>query len=112
VALPVAIAVGDHWLISDPVVEWRPEFVNTDPPTVVLTATVQAGPKPPIFPTYGEATTTLAIQMDAGVAIQLYQKLGLNPLHGLANLPNRGVLDFHRAALIPLLAGGLQEQHH
>jgi hypothetical protein len=76
VALPVAMAVGDHWLISDPVVEWRPEFVNTSPPTVVLTASVQAGPKPPIFPTHGQAATTLAIQMDSGVAIQLYQKLG------------------------------------
>ena len=75
-ALPVAMAVGDHWLISDLVVEWRPEFVDTNPPTVVLTASVQAGPKTPIFPTQGHMATTLAVQMDAGVAVQLYQKLG------------------------------------
>lgn len=75
-ASPVAMAVGDHWLIVDPVVEWRPKFVDTNPPSVVLTASVQAGAKPPIFPSHGQATTTLAVQMDSAVAIQLCQKLG------------------------------------
>ena len=103
-ALPVAMAVGDHWLISDLVVEWRPEFVDTNPPTVVLTASVQAGPKTRIFPTQGYMATTLPVQMDAGVAVQaLPEAWPPNPLHGLADLSDRRILDFQRTALIPLL---------
>ena len=73
---PVVLAVGDHWLISDPVVHWEPQFADTNPPSVVLTASIQAGPNPPLFPTKGRTATSLAVQMDARVAIALYERLG------------------------------------
>ena len=74
--VPFAMAIGDHYLVSDPVEYWDGEISNTAPVSVVLTASVQAGPKPPLFPTRGGMATTLAVQMDAGVAMQLYRKLG------------------------------------
>jgi hypothetical protein len=74
-AIPVALAVGEHILYADPAIGWTVQFSDTQPPSVVLTASMQAGPNPPIFPMpYGG--TTLAFQMDAKVAIELYEKLG------------------------------------
>ena len=74
-ATPASLPVGQHVLFSDPATHWNVQFSDTQPPSVVLTATMQAGPKPPIFPgPSGE--TSLAIQMDAGVAIGLYERLG------------------------------------
>jgi hypothetical protein len=74
-ATPAALAIGEHLLLADPAVAWRVEFSDTNPPSVVLTASIQAGPQPPIFPgPPGE--TTVAIQMDARVAIGLYERLG------------------------------------
>ena len=74
-ATPAALAIGEHLLLADPAIGWNVQFSDTNPPSVVLTASIQAGPKPPIFPPpYGE--TTVAIQMDARVAIGLYEQLG------------------------------------
>lgn len=74
-ATPASLAIGQHLLFSDPATHWTVEFSDTLPPSVVLTASIQAGPKPPIFPgPSGE--TSVAIQMDAQVAIQLYEQLG------------------------------------
>jgi len=74
-AVPLPLAVGDHYLVSDLVDDWRAEFADTKPPSVVLTASVQAGPNPPIFPNQGHMATTLAVQMDAQVAMLLHRKL-------------------------------------
>jgi hypothetical protein len=71
--LPFAMAVGDHYLVSDLVESWHAKFSDTSPPSVVLTASVQAGPSPPITP---NQSSTLAVQMNAQVAIELYEQLG------------------------------------
>ena len=68
--------LGEQLLLSCPVVYWEGVISNTNPPSVVLTASVQAGPNPPISPNLGPMATTLAVQMDFGVAMQLHQKLG------------------------------------
>jgi hypothetical protein len=73
---PLAMAVGEHLLLSDPVIRWEALFSDTNPPSVVLTASVRSGPQPPIFPVPDYGATTLAVQMDARVAIELYEKLG------------------------------------
>jgi hypothetical protein len=73
--IPVATAIGQHTLLADPVIRWAVQFSDTQPPSVVLTASVQAGPNPPILGTiHGE--TSVAVQMDAQVAIELYERLG------------------------------------
>jgi hypothetical protein len=74
-AIPVALPIGEHLLYADPVIRWEVQFSDTNPPSVVLTASVQAGPNPPIFPGQVGATS-VAVQMNALVAIELYQKLG------------------------------------
>jgi hypothetical protein len=75
-AIPVSLASGQH-LLNDPVVHWEVHFSDTPQfPSVVLTASVQVGPTPPIFPTQGHTATTLAVQMNAVVAMELYEKLG------------------------------------
>ena len=72
----LTMAINDHVLVADPVTEWIPEFLDSRIPSVMLTAAVQVGPNPPIFPAPGGRATTLAVQMDARVAIELYEKLG------------------------------------
>ena len=74
-AIPIALAVGEHLLYADPAIEWAVRFSDTRPPSVVLTASMQAGPKPPLFSPPAGATS-VAIQMDAQVGMGLYEKLG------------------------------------
>ena len=74
-AIPVSMAIGQHTLLSDPVTRWVVQFADTNPPSVVLTASVQAGPKIPIFSGPAGATS-VGLQMDALVAIELYEQLG------------------------------------
>jgi hypothetical protein len=74
-ATPASLAIGQHLLFADPAVHWEAQFSDTKPPSVVLTASMQVGPSPPIFPTQGHAATTVAIQMDAKVAIELFATL-------------------------------------
>jgi hypothetical protein len=76
-SLPVTLSAGDH-LLTENAVDWKVTFMDSIPPGVMLTASIAGGPNPPPFPGQGTAATTLAIQMDARVAIALY------PLHGLA----------------------------
>jgi hypothetical protein len=72
---PVLLPTGDHEL-TDVAVDWGATFVpNAHPPAVKLTASIAGGPNPPISRVQGITATTLAIQMDARVAIQLYQRL-------------------------------------
>jgi hypothetical protein len=72
---PIALAKGNHLLIEN-VVNWK---VSSDreaySPKVILTASIQSDPNQPIYPDRTTATT-LATQMDAQVAIELYEKLG------------------------------------
>lgn len=74
-ATPVALAIGQHLLLAEPAVHWQAQFSDTNPPSVVLTASIAAGPSPPIFPGPAGATS-VAVQMDARVAMQLYETLG------------------------------------
>jgi hypothetical protein len=70
---PLVIPAGGKMLLSDPVVEWNAAvFSDTIPPSVVMTASIQAGPAIPIFPNMG---TTLGVQMEASVAMRLYEQL-------------------------------------
>jgi hypothetical protein len=73
--VPVSLAIGQHTLLTDPVSRWKIQFSDTHPPSVVLTATIQAGPKPPIFPP-PQGESSVAVQMDARIAIELYEQLG------------------------------------
>jgi hypothetical protein len=61
-ALPVSLGSGHH-LLFDPVIYWKdPQLSETHPQKVVLTASIQSGPTPPIFPTQTQMATTLALQ--------------------------------------------------
>jgi hypothetical protein len=42
----------------------------------MLTATIDSGPKPPLYPVPDYGATTLALQMNARIATELYEKLG------------------------------------
>lgn len=74
---PLVMAGGERLLLEGLVVDWEPTFSDTQPPSVVLTASVQVGPNPPISQMWGPKATTLAVQMDARVAMILYGKLQL-----------------------------------
>jgi hypothetical protein len=74
--LPFPMAIGSHFLVSDPVGEWRVEFSDTLPPSVVLTASMLTPPSPPASPSPAPWATTLAVQMDSLVAMKLYEQLG------------------------------------
>jgi hypothetical protein len=85
----VNLPLGDHTL-SHPVAAWNATFVPlAHPPAVKLTASIEGGPNPPPFPGQGTAATTLAIQMDARVAIALYETLG-NLGRSMGWLPQEG----------------------
>jgi hypothetical protein len=74
--LPFSLPLGKHEL-SQPVVNWSATFVPlAHPPAVKLTASIASGPNSPLFPDPDTAATTLVVQMDARVAIVLYEKLG------------------------------------
>jgi hypothetical protein len=75
---PLTLAQADHDLL-EPAVGWLVHPLTTAwPPAVELIASIQSSPTPPIFPpTRGQTATTLAIQMDAQVAIDLYRRIAL-----------------------------------
>jgi hypothetical protein len=73
--LPVRLTLGDHDLQSR-VVAWQARFVDSRPASVELIASLQCLPLAPTSPTRGQTATTLAAQMDARVAIGLYEQLG------------------------------------
>ena len=73
--VPVTKAMGEHTLITDPVVRWDVEFSDTSPPSVVMTALLQVVIGRPIFPP-PSGNASVAVQMDAQVAIDLYEQLG------------------------------------
>jgi hypothetical protein len=73
--VPVVLPQGDHAL-GEPVVSWLVHHVDANPPGVELIASIQSGLRQTSVPTRGETATTLAIQMDARVAIDLHRRLG------------------------------------
>jgi len=77
----VALPTGDNE-ISEYAVDWRVRFVDATPdPQVDLIASIDANPAPQIHPTQAQATTSLAIRMDARVALDLYRRIALVAKH-------------------------------
>jgi hypothetical protein len=74
--LPWHLTLGSHVLVSDPAAEWRIELSNTNPPNVVLTASILIPPNLPAYPIQVPWATSVEIQMNAAVAIELHKKLG------------------------------------
>lgn len=72
---PVNLAQGDHEVL-DPAVEWTAHFVDASPPAVELIASIQSGPRQTSLPIRGQTATSLAIRMDARVALNLYRRIG------------------------------------
>jgi len=70
------MAVGEHRLVTDPVLRWEPALTDTNPPNVMLTASIDSGPKPPLYPVPDYGATTLALKMNVRIATELYKKLG------------------------------------
>ena len=64
--VPLSLAVGEHVVLADPAIHWDAAVADMNPPRVVLTATFQIE---------SNSGTTLAIQMDGRIALQLYGKL-------------------------------------
>src|ERR1700732_4929329 len=60
-ATPVALAIGEHLLFADPATRWEAQFSDTNPPSVVLTASIATGPTPPMFPGPARATTLVGL---------------------------------------------------
>jgi hypothetical protein len=72
---PLTLPQAAHEL-AESVVAWQAELVDSLPPSVKLTASIQSDPAIPISPIQGPTATSVAIRMDARVAIDLYEKLG------------------------------------
>lgn len=70
------MAVGEHRLVTDPVLRWEPVLGDTDPPRITLIASIDSGPQPPLYPVPDYGATTLALRMNTRVASELYAKLG------------------------------------
>jgi hypothetical protein len=72
----ISLPISDHQL-DQPVTGWAAHYARgSHPPMVELIASVQSAQPKPGWPSRGSTATTLAIQMDAQVAIDLYQRLG------------------------------------
>jgi hypothetical protein len=74
-SVPASLAIGDHVLFADPAVYWEAAVPDTAPSSVVLTASIQIGANPQTLPTQARTATTVAIQMNSQVALQLYGRL-------------------------------------
>ena len=70
------LAAGDHEA-SMSAVDWSPSYVyGTHPALVELIASFESEPRAQFAPSRGSTATTLALRMDARVAIELYGTLG------------------------------------
>lgn len=68
---------GDHE-IQTPVEDWQAGYMQgSHPPLVELIASIQSDPMLRGRLSRGSTATTLAVRMDAQVAMSLYEKLGL-----------------------------------
>jgi hypothetical protein len=73
-ATSLVLPQGDHDL-TEPAVGWLARFVDAQPPAVELIAEIQSPPRQTSFQNRGQTATSLAIQMDARVAIDLYRRI-------------------------------------
>lgn len=73
---PVAPSHGDHE-IRGFAIDWKADFSDAIPPQVELIASIEADPTPRIYPNQVQTATTLAIRMDARVAIELDRRIAL-----------------------------------
>lgn len=72
----ITLEMGDHELAL-PVNGWIARYVDSFPPSVQLIASIQAPPRQMTGQSREEKATTLAIPMDARVALDLYRRIGL-----------------------------------
>jgi hypothetical protein len=72
----IALPHGDHEL-TDQTIGWLARYRDAHPPQVTLIASIESGPRQMTAPTQGQTATSLAIHMDARVAIDLYRRIGL-----------------------------------
>jgi hypothetical protein len=72
----VALSPGDNE-ITGFAIDWRADFIDAIPPQAELIASIQSDPTPRIYPNQVRTATTLAIRMDAQVAIELYRRIAL-----------------------------------
>lgn len=73
-ALP-PLPQGDH-NVSERITGWRAHHVDAMPVTVELIASLESGPRQTTAPTRGETATSVALQMDATVAVDLFRRIG------------------------------------
>lgn len=74
-ATPVKLSEGDHLIVED-VVHFTARYEDAHPPVVTLTASVQSLLHPVTTPSPVPTATTLALVMDARVALDLYRRIG------------------------------------
>jgi hypothetical protein len=90
-------------------VGWLAHYRDAHPPQVTLIASIESGPRQTTAPNQGQTATSVAIHMDALVAIDLYRRIGfVSPLHGLVAaatnlIPSRSALTRRLGDLILLL---------
>ena len=73
--MPLVLPQDAHEL-ADYAVDWKADPIDSNPPQVKLTASLRPDLPGLNVPIPGITATTLAIQMDARVAIALYERLG------------------------------------
>jgi hypothetical protein len=75
-SIPLVLPQADHDL-TDEIVGWLAHSVDANPPAVELIASIESGPRQTSAPSRGQTATSLALHMDARVALELYQRIGL-----------------------------------
>jgi hypothetical protein len=74
-AFPVVLPMGDHEL-ADPVVHWKVAYKDAVPPEILILASLRSPPRQTANQSQGVTATSLAMTMDAQVALRLYEALG------------------------------------
>jgi hypothetical protein len=67
---------GDHELMTQ-ATSWLTRYRDAHPPQVTLIASIESGPRQMTGLSQGQTATSVAIHMDALVAIDLYRRIGL-----------------------------------
>lgn len=63
-------------VLDEAIVGWTAKLLDTQPPAVELVASLEPGPYEASASNSSQTTATLAIPMDARVAVRLYEELG------------------------------------
>ena len=74
-AFPLVLPQADISLES-PILAWSATYLDAHPPQVRLVASIDSGLRQTTAPSAGQTATSLAMAMDARVAIRLYEELG------------------------------------